>query len=125
MLRQFSGLWLGFFGVMALWQAFVRERVWLGLVLSVVACGVGLAGLAWPRLVRPIFVGWMILAFPIGWTLSHVLFGLLFFGVFTSLSLFFRMTGRDALQLQKPEARESYWQPKPAAASVRQYFRQF
>ena len=36
-LRQFAGLWLAFFGGMALWQALVKGHVALGLSLAALA----------------------------------------------------------------------------------------
>ena len=44
-----------------------------------------------------IYVGWMILAFPIGWTISQVILVVMFFGLFTPIGLIFRLLGRDPL----------------------------
>jgi hypothetical protein len=76
-----------------------------------------------PALVRPIYVGWMIAAFPIGWTVSRVALALTFFGVVTPMGWIFRITGRDALMLRR-RAVTSYWSPKTKAADAREYFRQ-
>ncbi len=85
----------------------------------------GLLGLVRPRLLRPVFVGWMIAVFPIGWLVSHVLLAIVFFGVFTPLGLLFRLMGRDVLQRRRQAKQETYWQPKPAPAGLQSYFRQF
>lgn len=124
-LRQFAGLWIVFFGGLACWRAFGREQVTLGIVLGVAAVVVGAAGLVRPQLVRPIFVGWMIVAFPIGWTVSRVLLAAVFYGVFTPVGLVFRLMGRDVLHLRFAPNRDSYWTPKPATTDLRRYFRQF
>jgi len=124
-LRQFAGLWLVFFGGMALWQALVKGHAQLGLSLAALAAIVGLLGLTRPEWVRFIYVGWMVLAFPIGWTVSQVMLALMFFGLFTPIGLAFRLIGRDPLHRARPSARESYWEPKPAPADLRQYFKQF
>lgn len=124
-LRQFAVLWLVFFGGMALWQALVRHRTGLGLSIGALAMVVGLAGLTRPDWIRLIFVGWMILAFPIGWTISQLVLLILFFGLFTPIGLIFRVIGRDPLQRARPLNVESYWTPKPATADVRRYFKQF
>ena len=97
-LRQFAGLWLVVFGGMALWQALVGGRPSLGLSIGALALVVGVAGLTRPEWVRLIFVGWMVLAFPIGWTVSQVILLLMFYGLFTPIGLVFRLIGRDALQ---------------------------
>ena len=72
-LRQFAGLWLVFFGGLAAWQGFVRRHATLAIVLAVLALTIGPLGLLWPRLIRPVFVAWMVLAFPIGWTVSQLM----------------------------------------------------
>ena len=90
-LRQFAGLWLAFFGGLAAWQGIARGRVGLAIALAVLAIVVGGLGLARPALVRPIFVGWMVLAFPIGWTVSLLLLGLVYYGLFLPIGLAFRL----------------------------------
>jgi hypothetical protein len=124
-LRQFAVLWLIFFGGMALWQALVRGHTSLGTSLGGLALVVGLAGLTRPEWVRLIYVGWMVLAFPIGWTVSHVMLGILFYGLFTPIGLAFRLIGRDPLQRARRPGVESYWTPKPAPVDLRSYFKQF
>ena len=78
-----------------------------------------------PEWVRFIYVGWMVLAFPIGWTVSQVMLAMMFFGLFTPIGLVFRLIGRDPLHRARPSGRESYWDPKPAPADLRRYFKQF
>ena len=124
-LRQFAGLWLVFFGGVALWQALARGRPSLGLSIGALALVVGLAGLTRPEWVRLIYIGWMVLAFPIGWTVSQVILLILFFGLFTPIGLIFRLIGRDPLHRARHAGLESYWAAKPAPVDVRSYFKQF
>jgi hypothetical protein len=123
-LRQFAGLWIAFFAGFAAWEWFRHERAIVAIVLLVLALTVGPLGLVKPRAIRPIFVGWMCLAFPIGWVVSHVLLACAFYGLFTPIALFFRLIGRDALARRHRPEGETYWTPKPAARDVRSYFRQ-
>jgi Saxitoxin biosynthesis operon protein SxtJ len=124
-LRQFAGLWLFFFGGMAIWQSLVRGRTNLGLSLGCLALVVGVAGLIRPEWVRLIYVGWMVLAFPIGWTVSQVMLLLMYCGLFVPIGLVFRLIGRDSLHRARRPGVESYWIPKPAPADVKNYFKQF
>jgi hypothetical protein len=124
MLRQFAGLSLVIFGGLAAW------RLWHGQAgpwtygLGIAAVLIGVTGLIAPAVIRPIYTGWMIVAFPIGWTVSKIALGLMFFLVFMPVGLVFRMTGRDALRLKR--ARDgSYWLAKPATRSGDEYLRQF
>ena len=95
-LRQFAGLWLVFIGGMALWQALVRGHTNLGLSIGALALVVGLAGLTRPEWVRLIYIGWMVLAFPIGWTVSQVILLIIYFGLFTPIALIFRLIGSSS-----------------------------
>ena len=71
-LRQFAGLCLVVFGGMALWEALVRGHTRSRLILASLALAIGPLGLVRPEWIRWFFVGWMVLAFPIGWTVSQV-----------------------------------------------------
>jgi hypothetical protein len=124
-LRGFAALWLLFFTGLACWQGFVRGRVVVAAILLIMALTIGPAGLLRPRLVRPIYVAWMVLAFPIGWTVSLVILAVIFYGIFTPVALIFRLIGRDVLSRAARPDRDTYWTPKPAPASVRSYFDQF
>lgn len=122
-LRQFSGLWLVFFlGLAAArwWRG--QTDVW-AMSLAVLAVVVGVAGLIAPAMVRPIYTGWMVAAFPIGWTVSRVVLGAIFYGVLTPIAASFRMAGRDALRLRRRPA-ETFWLDRRAAPAARDYFRQ-
>ena len=127
MLRQFAALWIVFFGGFAVWQTLVRGNPLLATVFAVLALTVGPIGLVRPEWLRPVYVSWMVLAFPIGWTVSQVIIGVMFYAVFTPIGLLFRLIGRDPLELRRarPPGRESYWAPKPAPTSPRRYFQQF
>jgi hypothetical protein len=125
MLRQFAALWLAFFGGLAAWQGLMRGRVGVAAVLAVLAVVIGGLGLIRPQLIRPIFIGWMVLAFPIGWTVSLILLGLVYYGLFLPIGLVFRLVGRDALQLRPRPDVTTYWTSRPEVADVRRYFRQF
>jgi hypothetical protein len=123
-LRQFSALWIVFFGGMALWRGWHGQTGPWTTTLAAVALGVGGAGLVLPAIVRPIYTGWMIAAFPIGWTVSRLTLGAVFYVVFTPVGLVFRLFGRDSLFLRKRQP-ASYWMPKPPPRSGEEYFRQF
>jgi hypothetical protein len=123
MLRQFAGLWLAFFGGLAAWQ-FWSGNPERGSVLAVLALTVGPFGLMRPTAVRPIFVGWMIAAFPIGWTMSLLMLGIVYYGLVTPLGLFMRLR-RDPLERARPAGCTSYWTPKTTPADARSYFRPY
>jgi len=121
-LRQFAGLFLVVFLGLAGWRWFTgRPDAW-AIWLAASAVGVGLTGLAFPAAIRPLYAGWMIAAFPIGWTVSRVALAAAFFLVVTPMGLLFRLAGRDTLRLRRRP--DSYWLPKRQPVGVREYFRQ-
>jgi hypothetical protein len=124
-LRQFAGLSLVIFGGLAVWNYFAKGQVVSSAILAALALAIGLPGLAWPRLIRPVYVGAMIAAFPIGWVVSRLLLAILYYGVVTPMGLVLRLSGRDALRLARLAERTTYWMPKAAPTDVRSYFRQF
>ena len=98
--RQFGGLWLVFFLGLAAWQSLAHGPSTTSALAAAVAL-LGAVGLARPRVVRPVFVGWMMLAFPVSWLVSHVALAIVFYGFFTPLTLVFRLSGRDPLALKR------------------------
>ncbi|HUY36637.1 MAG TPA: SxtJ family membrane protein [Pirellulales bacterium] len=123
-LRQFAVSWIVFFTVLAAWHGAWRGRTELGLTLLALALAIGPLGLIRPRAIRPIYVGWMVLAFPIGWLVSSILLAIVYYGIFTPIALVFRLLGRDALG-RRTRKTDTYWQPKRPVTDVRGYFRQF
>jgi hypothetical protein len=124
-LRQFAGLWIAFFGGLALWEGLVRGRPWASALLAVLALTVGPAGLARPDRLRPVYVGWMVLAFPIGWAVSNAILALMYYGIFTPIGLAFALAGRDPLRRSRRPEAETYWSPKPGPSGPGRYFQQF
>ncbi len=124
-LRQFAWLWLACFGGLAAWEGIVRQHTSLAAALAVLALTVGPVGIIRPQTLRPIYVAWMVLAFPIGWTISQLILALMFYGLFTPIGLIFRIIGRDSLHRARQPGLESYWTPKPTPADPRRYFKQF
>lgn len=124
-LREFAGLWIVFFGALAAWQFWGKDRAWLAMALAGLAVTIGPVGLLYPHAIRLIYVGWMVAVFPIGWTISRLVMAVIYYGIFTPVALLFRVIGRDALHLRRQPDAATYWLPKPQAAGVAQYFRQF
>jgi hypothetical protein len=124
-LRQFAGLGFLFFGAAALWQLFGRGHTGLATSFGGLALLFGVTGLAAPESLRIIYVGWMILAFPIGWTISLLMLSTLYYGLFTPIGILFRLIGRDPLERARRSNATTYWVPKPAPESVGRYFKQF
>jgi hypothetical protein len=124
-LKKFTALWLP--GAFALFGAIVWYTsgslrapaiLWsIGLVL-------GAAGTLAPLFGRLLFIVWMAVTYPIGWVMSHVLLGVIYFGVMTPVGLIMRAAGRDRLQRKLDPTAKTYWVERPPAEDVESYFRQ-
>jgi len=83
------------------------------------------AGLASPQLLRPLFVVWMLAAFPLGWVMSHLLLASVYYGVVTPIGLALRLSGRDPLGLKRQPDATTFWVVRPEPRESKEYFRQF
>ena len=83
------------------------------------------AGYTPRRYLSSAYVAWMVLAFPIGWTISQLTFGPIFYGLFTPIALVFRLVGPDPLHRFRQQALEAYWTLKATPTDPRRYFKQF
>ena len=122
-LRQFAGLFLVVFGALAAWRWFGGTHDGWAIGLGAAAALVGVTGLVHPPAVGPIFTGWMMAAFPIGWTVSRLVLATVFFVVMTPIALVFRAFGRDTLRLRRARA-ATHWVPRAQAGGAEEYFRQ-
>jgi hypothetical protein len=125
-LRQFAGIWLPLAAAVAGTVVANQSASWLpaGIIWTLGAV-LGAAGVWRPRLVRPVFVGWITAAYPIGWVVSNLVLAMLFFLVVTPIGLLLRQVRRDPLARTFDRARDSYWEPRSASRDVGGYFRQF
>jgi hypothetical protein len=124
-LRQFAGAWLLVLSGVAANEWLTRGSPRAAAVLMAAALVVGVAGLLRPPLVRWLFVGATVAAFPIGWVVSQVMLFVLFAVVITPVALLFKLRGRDRLGRRRSEQQASYWKPKTTIADMRRYLRQY
>jgi len=82
-------------------------------------------GWLWPEALRRIYLVWSYATLPIAWVVSHAILALIFYGLFTSVALLMRLFRYDPLARRFEKQRASYWEPRPAPADRRRYFRQY
>ena len=123
-LRQFAGVWFPAFCGLVGWSIGHKTGHWSEVEIGWVLAGLlSVGGLVLPALIRPIFVGLILLTFPIGWVVSHLLLGLIFYGVVTPIGLILRIRGHDPLQLKKPSG-NSVWKTSVGKTDATRYLRQ-
>ena len=90
--------------------------------------GVGLVafGAVWPRALKWVYIGWMSMAFVLGFVMAHVILILLFLFIITPIGLLARLFGQDFLKLKLDRTAKSYWIAREKKAkSPEDYERQF
>jgi MFS family permease len=133
-LRQFGVIALfgfSFLAAIAWWELLVfsfglgEARPIVAGVFAVLAGLSALFSLVAPRANLPIYLGLTVVAYPIGFVLSYLIMGFLFFVMITPVGLFFRLTGYDPLQRRFDRGATTYWtDPRPRRAKE-SFFRQF
>ena len=124
-LRVFGLLLILFGAVIAAIVNFKYNRETAALVVLIATTAVGLIGVCVPTLIRPVYLIWMALAFPIGWTISHLMMGVVFYLVVTPIGLIMRLCGRDPMRRRWDRECQSYWVRRSSSDDVKRYFRQF
>ncbi len=95
------------------------RAIWLaGAALTVIYFAI-------PPVRRWIYLGWVYAAYPIGWTVSHLLLGIVYYLVLTPIGLIMRMAGRDPLERRFEPDRSSYWTEHSPSEDPSRYFRQY
>jgi hypothetical protein len=123
-LRQFAGIWFPAFCALVGWSIAQKTGHWheveIGWAIAII---ISIIGLVFPPLIRPIFVGLILLTYPIGWVVSHVLLGTIFYGIVTPIGLLLRATGHDSLNLKMPQG-SSMWKRSVGKTDGASYLRQ-
>ncbi len=134
-LRSFGWICIVAFGALGTWTYFRHSLFTVSMAdatarnlasafwILAAVCGV-LAATA-PGLLRVLYVGMTAAAFPIGFVVSHLVFGILFYLVVTPVGLVMKLIGRDALCRKFDPSAATYWIRRPSTTDVRRYFRQF
>jgi multisubunit Na+/H+ antiporter MnhG subunit len=112
-------------GLSATWAwSIAGIGVFVGIVELTLVAALGAAGSALEAVVvRPIFVGLSVIAYPIGFVLSHVLMAAIFYFVVTPIGLVFRLLGRDVMGKKLDPAAQSYWRDRGPQRPASSYFK--
>jgi len=115
-------LFFGVVGAIVLWRSGSMNAA--GVIWGI-AAAVAIVFYALPPVRRPIYLGWMYAAFPIGWTISHLMLAAIFYLLFTPIGLVMRLLGHDPVQRTSDPDAATYWQPHRPADDPERYFKQY
>jgi hypothetical protein len=90
----------------------------IGLVLAVL-------GFAIPRALRPVWIVLMVVNYPIGWVVTHVVMALIFYLVVTPVGVIMRLSGRDPMERGFDRSAKTYWKRRRTDPGSARYFRQY
>ena len=112
----------GLIGALVLWRA----GVW---TIATVLWGAGLLLVVvyWcvPSVKRPMYMAPMAVMYPIGWTISHALLALVYYGWITPVGLLMRLFGYDPMRRRLNRGAASHWVRRRPIRNVNRYFRQY
>jgi hypothetical protein len=132
-LRQFA--WIAAFALPLLGAFFLRSGSWYDVTswgwkhtAVLVLAGIGvvqllalLAGSRQPT--QALYAVLALVAFPIGFALSHVLIAAIYYLVITPIALVFRLMGRDVLGRRVDRTLPTYWRDRGAVPKPDSYFK--
>lgn len=133
-LRQFGVIAFVGFGVLAALAYYERLIFSFGLgearvpvVTTLAALGsiALLFSLFAPRANRILYVGLTLIAFPIGFVLSYVIMGTLYFLIIGPIAILMRLFGKDPMHRGYDPNAPSYWSEARPARDKESYFHQY
>jgi hypothetical protein len=106
---------------------YVLGRISVGGLLLFVIAGILLFTISRirPSWLKPVYLALIMVTFPIGWIVSHIIMAVFYYGIITPVALFFRLTGRDPFCREQDPAAGTYWIPYTHKRSAKDYFHQF
>jgi hypothetical protein len=125
-LRLFAAL---VFPLFWCWIAFLvyRRAEWPRVAIAIVAVAIviSIVGLLSPSFMRRVWIAMMVGLSPIGWVMSHVILGFIYYLVLTPVGLALRLAGRDPLHRRLDREAKTYWVDRGTEPPVDRYFRQY
>lgn len=122
-LKQFSAIGLIFpfvLGVLAMyWDREALAYLAWGISLLL---GFGVVSRNWARIT---FFTAVSVTYPIGFVMSYLVLGIIYYGVMTPTGLISRLFGRDPLLLKPNTTRRSFWDKLDYDGKPSDYFKQF
>jgi len=106
---------------------YMLKRVGLEWALIIVSAGfaVFLSSFVSLKLTRIIYLGMVLVTFPIGWAISMILLTVFYFLLLTPLGLVFRLLGRDSLCRKFDPDAKTYWLARRQTDNLDRYFHQY
>jgi hypothetical protein len=89
---------------------YLRHQYVNAVYTTVVSCGVFVAALAFPIILKPVYISWMKFTSIVGWVNTRIILVVLFYLVLVPLGLALRLLKIDLLERRNKEG--TYWKEK-------------
>ena len=109
-IRDF-GILIGLILLITTGILFYKERESYELIILLGILFIGL-GLGMPIILKPFYLVWMNFAVVLGWLMTRLILGLLFYVVVSPIGLISRLFGKRFLELKNSSINSSYWNYK-------------
>ena len=125
-LRNFANIALvALLIISCLLYLFKGVRIQWTAIIVAAGFGIFLSSFVSLKITRIIYLGLILLTFPIGWAVSMILLTAFYFLLLTPLGLIFRLLGRDPLCRRFDPDAKSYWLTRQEADRLDRYFHQY
>ena len=124
-LNVFGVLFLVFFGIIGFVVWRWTESLAVPQIIWGVAGAIVVVYFAVPPTRKPIYLGWIYLAYPIGFTVTHVLMGIIYYLLIAPFGQVMGLAGRDPMRRKLDRSASSYWETHAPTTDPRRYFQQF
>jgi hypothetical protein len=122
-LRTFGLCALAFLAIVG-WIVFRRSgSAPVGASIAGIGLALAVLGFAVPQVLRPVWVVLMVINYPIGWVITHVVMAIIFYLVVTPVGIIMRLTGRDPMERAFDRTAKTYWKPRNTDPDSAGYFR--
>ena len=115
-------LFFGLIGALALWRGSSWMMAFICWALALLTTTVYYSV---PSVKRPTYMVWMTVMYPIGWTITHLLLALVYYGWITPVGLLMRLFRYDPMRRSLNRRAKSHWLPREPIKNVNRYFRQY
>ena len=124
-LRTFGialSIFLGGIGLVHFLKGHSPQNLWFWSAAGIVF----LTTLLLPILIKPIYRIAIFIAYILGWINTRIILGLIYYLLFTPISLIMKIVGRDPLNRKFDKGAKSYWNIRERSSKPKeQYLRQF
>ncbi|MEX2215015.1 MAG: SxtJ family membrane protein [Phycisphaeraceae bacterium] len=124
-LRWFGLIFAMFFGILGLMIWWQFSALHVAKVLWIIGPAVAVIYYVVPPTQKAIYLAWVYLTYPIGFCVSHILMGIIYYLVLTPTGLLLRLFGKDPMTRQLDRDAASYWIERKPITGTSRYFKQY